>query len=65
MGMLIQFPEVSVAPRVAPMQGVAGEHPASAEIIILPVIRVEYHPTNNDGGPAEGSPSGKRRRRRA
>ena len=66
MGIIIEFPADAASRRlggsmdVAPRQG-------TGTILILPVVRIERHTdeTNGGSGPEEGTAPGRRRRRRA
>jgi hypothetical protein len=66
MGTIIEFPADTASRRLGgsmdrpPRQG-------SATILILPVVRIERHAdeTNGGRGPEEGTAPGRRRRRRA
>jgi len=65
MGTIIEFPADAAARRlgatmVAPREGMG-------TVLILPVVRIERHTdeTNGGSGPEEGTAPGRRRRRRA
>jgi hypothetical protein len=66
MGIVIEFPAGMASRRlgstmdVAPRQGLG-------TVLILPVVRIERHTdeTNGGSGPEEGTAPGRRRRRRA
>jgi hypothetical protein len=66
MGIVIEFPAGTALRRlgstmdVAPRQGLG-------TVLILPVVRIERHTdeTNGGSGPEEGTAPGRRRRRRA
>ena len=63
MGMIVEFPAEATQRRPA-----ATERPEGmGTVLILPVIRIERHDGNMFGGgsPDQGSPSGRRRKRRA
>ena len=64
MGSVVKFPETS---RVVPDENGVTDQPWSAIVIILPVVRIErYYDTPSDGfSVGSGTPSGRRRRRRA
>lgn len=66
MGMIVEFPADAIKRRG---QVVADSFRSgvSATVTILPVVRVERHTddVNGGGGTEEGAPSGRRRKRRA
>lgn len=66
MGIIIKFPADAAARRLGvdvPPQ----PRETSAKIVILPVIRIERHVDDRNGGcgPEEGTAPGRRRKRRA
>lgn len=63
MGTILEFPADAASRR--PNSIVVAPGQRAAEIVILPVIRIERHaePTS-DGGPEQGDAPGRRRRRR-
>jgi hypothetical protein len=65
MGMVVEFP-AGATPRRLPVAGVSSRE-SMGTVVILPVIRIERHEGGacDGGGTAEGSPSGRRRKRRA
>jgi hypothetical protein len=64
MGSVVKFPELSRAVRD---ENAVVDQPWSATVIILPVVRIErYYDAPSDGlSVSSGTPSGRRRRRRA
>jgi hypothetical protein len=63
MGTIVRFPE---GQRPASGGRYVDAHTEPAPVIILPVVRIERHPDEpSDGLEGAGSPSGRRRRRRA
>jgi hypothetical protein len=66
MGTIIEFPADAASRRLGSTMGVARRQ-GSATILILPVVRIERHTdeTNGGSGPEEGTAPGRRRRRRA
>ncbi len=66
MGTIIQFPADAASRRLGSSMDVA-QSKGMAVVVILPVIRIERHTdeTNGGSGPEEGTASGRRRRRRA
>jgi len=71
MGDIIRFPANAVARRlgedVAPQPRRTSAKISSAQILILPVVRIERHAEDKNGGrgPEEGTAPGRRRKRRA
>ena len=66
MSTIIKFPVDAAARRPGMNMGVAPAREGSAQILILPVIRIERDPDGTNGsGPEEGTAPGRRRRRRA
>jgi len=64
MGIIIEFPADAGSRR--PGSPTVTPTDRTAQILILPVIRIERHAeTGNDGGPERGDAPGRRRRRRA
>jgi hypothetical protein len=66
MGTIIEFPADAASRRLGGTMGVAPRH-GTATVLILPVVRIERHAdeTNGGSGPEQGTASGRRRRRRA
>lgn len=66
MGSIIKFP-VNAAARRLGVDVVLQSRELSAQILILPVIRIERHVDDRSGGrgPEEGTAPGRRRKRRA
>jgi hypothetical protein len=66
MGTIIEFPADALSRRLGSTMAVA-RHQGTATILILPVVRIERHSdeTNGGSGPEEGTAPGRRRRRRA
>ena len=65
MGMIVEFPAEATQRRPAATEMARPE--GMGTVLILPVIRIERHDGNMSGGgsPDQGSPSGRRRKRRA
>lgn len=65
MGMIVEFPAEATQRRPAATEMSRPE--GMGTVLILPVIRIERHDGNMLGGgnPDQGSPSGRRRKRRA
>lgn len=66
MGTIIEFPVDAASRRLGSTMDAAGGE-GMGVVVILPVIRIERHTdeTNGGSGPEEGTASGRRRRRRA
>lgn len=65
MGTIINFPTDPVARRLV-VNVSAAPRDASAQILILPVIRIERQSDDSNGtGPEQGTATGRRRKRRA
>jgi hypothetical protein len=66
MGIIIEFPADAASRRLGGSEDVAPRQ-GTATILILPVVRIERHTdeTNGGSGPEEGTAPGRRRRRRA
>jgi hypothetical protein len=66
MSTIIKFPADAAARRLG-VNVVAAPRDASAQILILPVIRIERQSDDSNGGsgPEEGTAPGRRRKRRA
>lgn len=63
MGTILEFPADAAARRPNSIVVAPGQR---AEIVILPVVRIERHAEpSSDGGPEQGDAPGRRRRRRA
>ena len=66
MSTIIKFPVDAAARRPGMNMSVAPAREGIAQILILPVIRIERDPDGTNGsGPEEGTAPGRRRRRRA
>lgn len=66
MGIVIKFPADAAARRLGLSTAVPSVRTVSAQIVILPVIRIERDTDGSNGsGPEEGTAPGRRRRRRA
>jgi hypothetical protein len=63
MGTIIEFPPNAASRR--PCSVTAASSDRTAEILILPVVRIERHADTSDGGPEQGDAPRRRRRRRA
>ncbi len=66
MGIIIKFPADAAARRLGTDVALQPRD-TSAQILILPVIRIERHADDRNGGrgPEEGTAPGRRRKRRA
>jgi hypothetical protein len=66
MGTIIEFPADAASRRLVGSKDVA-QRKGMGVVLILPVIRIERHTdeTNGGSGPEEGTAPGRRRRRRA
>lgn len=66
MGIIIKFPADAAARRLG-VDAALQPRKTSAQILILPVIRIERHVDDRNGscGPEEGTAPGRRRKRRA
>ncbi len=66
MGTIIEFPADAASRRLGSSVD-AAQGKGMGVVVILPVIRIERHTdeTNGGSGPEEGTASGRRRRRRA
>jgi hypothetical protein len=65
MGTIIDFPADAPSRRLGSTMGIS-QRQGTATILILPVVRIERHTdeTNGGSGPEEGTATGRRRRRR-